>query len=143
MIITEAGLEIMILIMTIMMMMMIGDDNDYSYDNHRGWSWIDDAGDFDDDDDDDGDMIITEAGFELRWWRFWSWWWCWSWLVMIRTEAAPPPLTNALSSRGEEPPRSTLSCRSLDHSVSLSKSFRITMISKNISQNHDNAKSVS
>ena len=28
MIITEAGLEIMILIMTIMMMMMIGDDND-------------------------------------------------------------------------------------------------------------------
>ena len=33
---------------------MIGND-DYSYDNHIGWSWIDDDGDFDHDDD-DGDQ---------------------------------------------------------------------------------------
>ena len=46
---------------------MIGNDNDCSFDNHIGWSWIDDDGDFCDDDD-DGDFVHDDDDGHDQWW---------------------------------------------------------------------------
>ena len=87
MIITEAGLEVMmrvILIMIMMMIIMISDDNDGGRPSSS-----------------------DKCAVQLR-------------------RGGAPTLNTLLQ----------IICRSLDHSVSLSKSFQITMISKTTPQNH-------